>query len=129
VATPLAFYRYLPEPHALEVVAAGDLRSRFDSSSRQPERFDAPAVFLVAADHARTAARYGKRDARRYVWMEAGHAAQNLLLQAAALDLAGVPLGAFDPDTLQTSLALPEEHRPVYLVPLGHPVNPIRPAP
>jgi nitroreductase len=53
--------------------------------------------------------------------MEAGHAAQNLLLQAVALDLGGVPIGAFDDDQLSKILGLPANEDPVYLIPIGHP--------
>jgi nitroreductase len=53
--------------------------------------------------------------------MEVGHAAQNLLLEAGALGLGGVPIGAFEDDALQKALTLPVDHRPLYLVPVGHP--------
>jgi nitroreductase len=53
--------------------------------------------------------------------MEAGHAAQNLLLQAVALDLGGVPIGAFDDERLSKILGLPENEAPLYLIPIGHP--------
>ena len=56
-----------------------------------------------------------------YVHMDVGHAAQNLLLQAEALGLAGVPVAAFDPADLSRILSLPYEEEPVYLVPIGKP--------
>ena len=56
-----------------------------------------------------------------YVHMDVGHAAQNLLLQAAALGLAGVPVGALDPAALKPVLSVPEEEEIVYLVPIGRP--------
>ena len=56
-----------------------------------------------------------------YVHMEVGHAAQNLLLEAVALGLGGVPVGAFEDDALQNALGLPADQRPLYLVPVGHP--------
>lgn len=56
-----------------------------------------------------------------YVHMDVGHAAQNLLLQADALGLAGVPVAAFDPRALAEVLGSPPEEEPVYLVPIGHP--------
>ncbi len=67
----------------------------------------------------RTEAKYGER-AERYVHLEAGHAAQNLLLQAVALELGAVPIGAFDDDAVQDALGLPDDHRPLYLIPVGH---------
>jgi nitroreductase len=53
--------------------------------------------------------------------MEAGHAAQNLLLQAVALDLGVVPIGAFNDDHLSEILGLPDHEAPLYLIPIGHP--------
>jgi nitroreductase len=53
--------------------------------------------------------------------MEVGHAGQNLLLEAVALGLAGVPIGAFEDEALQKALELPVDHRPLYLIPIGHP--------
>jgi nitroreductase len=53
--------------------------------------------------------------------MEAGHAGQNILLEAVALGLAAVPMGAFDDDLLSEALGLPEDQRPLYLIPVGYP--------
>jgi nitroreductase len=53
--------------------------------------------------------------------MEAGHAAQNLLLEAVALHLGAVPIGAFYDEEVQAALGLPSDHEPLYLVPVGHP--------
>jgi nitroreductase len=55
--------------------------------------------------------------------MEAGHAAQNLLLEAVALDLGGVPMGAFDDLRVSHVLRLPEAESPLYLIPVGHPTS------
>ena len=72
------------------------------------------------AVYQRSAAKYGTR-ATRYVHMEAGHAAENLLLQAVALGLGGVVIGAFYDDQVRQALDLPEEQEPLYLIPVGHP--------
>ncbi len=80
----------------------------------------AGAVFVITGVVDRTAERYGRR-ALRYVTLEAGHAAQNLLLQATALGLGSVPLGAFPDDQLRRVLDLPTEQTPFYLVPVGFP--------
>jgi SagB-type dehydrogenase family enzyme len=77
-----------------------------------------PAVFVIAAVYERTARKYSN-SAERYVKMEGGHAGQNLLLQAAALGLGAVPVGAFHDDQIQRILALPENHEPLYLIPMG----------
>jgi nitroreductase len=51
--------------------------------------------------------------------MEAGHAAQNLLLQAAALGLGSVLVGAFSDERVSQILRLNEFESPLYLIPMG----------
>jgi len=115
------FYRYQPEGHQLLQLAQEDLRSAVWQAGLQQDALrDAPAVFLITAVYQRTADKYGER-ATRYVDIEAGHAAQNLLLQAVALGLGGVPIGAFHDDALGTALSLPADHAPLYLLPVGYP--------
>lgn len=112
-------YRYRPLEHALCATATQDLRAelcRAALSQRPVER--APAVFLFTAVYARSTATYGSRGVR-YTDMEAGHAAQNLCLQAAALDLKAVVVGAFSDDDVRRIAALPPDEEPLYLVPVG----------
>ena len=114
------FYHYRPQGHRLLKLAEGDLRSAVWQHGLQQDALrDAPVVFLIAAVYQRTADKYGER-ATRYVHMEAGHVAQNLLLQAVALGLDGVPIGAFHDDRLGTALSLPADHALLYLLPVGY---------
>jgi nitroreductase len=53
--------------------------------------------------------------------MEAGHAAQNVALQAIGLALGTVMIGAFEEAALVRLLHLPLEHRPRYYVAVGRP--------
>ena len=78
-------------------------------------------MIVIAAVIARTAQKYGEERSPRYVHLEAGHAAQNVLLQAVALNLGAVPIGAFVDDDVKRVLALPPDQQPLYLIPIGHP--------
>lgn len=119
--TPDAVGRYLPETHALEVHRQGDHRTATaDTTFDQEWVGDAPLILVLTAVEARTEQRYGDR-AGSYVLLEVGHAAQNALLQATALGLAGTPVGAFDAEALARALHLPADHEPVYLLPIGFP--------
>jgi nitroreductase len=69
----------------------------------------------------RTTQRYQERGATRYVPMDTGHAAQNLLLQAIALGLAGVSVGAFDDGLVSQAMGFPGQEAPMYIMPVGHP--------
>lgn len=122
VATSAGLVHYLPRRHQLERVSGRDLRAALCQAAlgQEPVR-EAPAVFVIATVYERTAIKYGPARTPRYVHMEAGHAAQNLLLQAVTLGLGGVTIGAFNDDEVGRVLALPADHRPLYLIPVGHP--------
>ncbi|MDD5555761.1 MAG: SagB/ThcOx family dehydrogenase [bacterium] len=112
-------YRYLPARHALSRAFAGDVRRPLAAAALgQPWVRVAPATILIAAVYARTASRYGGR-ARRYIDMEVGHAGQNISLQAEALGLGTVAVGAFNDAEVKEVLRLPKEEEPLYLMPLG----------
>lgn len=122
VITGEGIYHYEPEGHLLFLHKRGDFRpSLHRAALQQSPVLRALAVFLIAAVYDRTEAKYGKERSPRYVHLEAGHAAENLLLQAVALDLGAVPIGAFIDDEVQEVLSLPEDHQPLYLIPVGHP--------
>ena len=113
--------RHVPDKHELVEHLKGDVRRRLRQAALDQRWVEsAPAVFVIAADVQRTARRYGQR-AERYVLIEVGHAAQNLLLQAEALGLGGVSVGAFEDDRVGEVLWLPQGQRPLYLLPVGKP--------
>ncbi|HEU4643350.1 MAG TPA: SagB/ThcOx family dehydrogenase [Gemmatimonadaceae bacterium] len=112
---------YQPRGHRQELLLAHDPRPELARAAyRQSVVVEAPAVFVITAVVARTAAKYDGR-AERFVHLEAGHAAQNLLLQAVALGLGAVPIGAFDDQRVRDALHLPPGEEPLYLIPVGHP--------
>lgn len=121
VVTSTRTLHYQPDGHRAVVVSNGDLRLGLEAAAPgQSPVGTAPAVFAMTVVPERTAKKYGAR-ASRYVDLEVGHAGQNLLLQAVALDLVAVPIGAFDDDKVAELLALPDGHEPRYLVPIGRP--------
>lgn len=114
-------WKYVPRDHALEAISERDHRPELARAALgQAAVADAAAVFLVGAVYARTGVKYGAR-AERYATLEAGHAVQNLLLAAVALELAAVPIGAFDDERVASTLGLPGDESPLYLVAVGRP--------
>ena len=112
---------YIPQHHQLKVISRADARPALHQAAlRQEPVLKAPAIFVLTAVHARTARKYGQERSPRYVQMEAGHAAQNILLQATARGLGAVPIGAFHDQEVQKALGLPPDHQPLYLIPVGH---------
>ena len=120
-ATATGVYHYLPDSHRAEASLAEDVRmALWAAGFRQDCLRQAPAIFVITAVPDRTESKYGQQ-AERYVQLEAGHAAQNLLLQAAALGLGAVPIGAFDDESVASALQLPVGEAPLYLIPVGKP--------
>jgi len=101
-------------------VADGDVRLPLAAAAMSQQWVNRAAlVVVIAAVFERTTARYGKRG-ERYVHMEAGHAAQNLLLQAAPGAGCDATVGAFNDAEVCRLLRLPDGETPLYLIPIGH---------
>jgi SagB-type dehydrogenase family enzyme len=116
-------YHYQPRHHELKRTFENDVRGALSRAALGQESVrEAPAVFAIVGVFERTTWKYGERG-QRYVYMEAGHAAQNLLLQAAALGLGTVPIGAFHDEQVEKLLKLPKDQKALYLIPAGRPVG------
>jgi SagB-type dehydrogenase family enzyme len=114
-------YRYVPARHQLTPVLAGDVRLALARAALDQDCVGQAAATLVfTAVTRRTTRKYGERGLR-YVHIEVGHAAQNVFLQASALALATVTVGAFDDDAVARLLQLTREEAPLYLMPVGRP--------
>jgi SagB-type dehydrogenase family enzyme len=118
---PTGLYRYDPHLHELLPLRQVELRRELSHAAlEQSSIWQAPAVFVLTAVYERITSKYGERGVR-YAHMEAGHAAQNLLLQAVALDLGAVLVGAFDDAKVKRVLSLSQQEVPLYLIPVGKP--------
>lgn len=109
-------YRYHPGTHSLTPVKDGDQRDALEEATAR----QAPAVLVISAVYERTTVKYGERGIR-YVHMEAGHAAENALLQAVALGLGAVVMGAIDDDAVRQATGMSPAEQPLYVVPVGKP--------
>ena len=116
---PAGLYRYSPERHDLQHVADGDSRRALAAAALdQAWVRQAPAVLVITGVYARSAVKYGQR-AQRYTHIEVGNVAQNVYLQATALGLGTVFVGAFNAAKVQEVLELPADHEPLGLMPVG----------
>lgn len=112
-------YQYAPRLHRLEKIGSKDKRNALSRAAYfQSCVKEAAAVIVFGAIYSRTTRKYGKRGLR-YVHMEVGHAAQNVFLQAEALGLGTVMVGAFSDTAVATTLHLPDKVKPLALMPLG----------
>ena len=116
---PPGVYKYQPVENRLAIIKEGDLReSLARAAANQTWMKDGAVEIVVAAVQERTTVKYGERGVR-YVYIEAGHVAQNVLLQATAMDLGAVPVGAFYEDQVIELLDMPENEAPLYIIPVG----------
>ena len=113
-------YRYISEEHKIVRIIDGDVRSELSEAALgQVMVKDAPASVFYSAVFERATGIYGERGIM-YTHMEAGHSAQNIYLQAEALGLGTVAIGAFTDDRVRQLLNLPDDEEPLYLLPFGY---------
>ena len=112
-------YKYKPERHELVKVRDDDVREELAKAALSQSWVMEGAIdIVIAAVYERTTKKYGDRGVR-YIHMEAGHAAQNIYLQATALDLGTVTIGAFYDDRVKDILGMPRNETPLYMIPVG----------
>ncbi len=111
-------YHYNPDEHSLDKMKEGDIRGDLSRAALGQRAVDqAPVNLIIAAEFGRTTGRYGTRG-ERYVYIEAGHIGQNIYLQAVALGLGTVAIGAFHDDDVAELLEI--DFDPLYIFPVGY---------
>ncbi len=111
---------YVPEEHALLLVEEQlDTEALATAAYHQSFMAKAPCIFIITSVIEEYQAFYRERG-ERYVYIDTGHVAQNMLLEAEALGLGAVPIGAFDDEEVGQILGLSEKEQPVYIIPVGH---------
>lgn len=114
------FFHYDYEKHLIEQITDHNPSEYLAKASwNQNFIFEASLNIIICADFSRTTQRYGERGIR-YVFIEVGHCAQNIHLEAVACGLDSVPIGAFDDKKVKQVLKLPENIDPIYIIPIGY---------
>jgi SagB-type dehydrogenase family enzyme len=115
-------YHYGVRGHLLEEVARGDFRRELSRAALSQEFCsEAGAVFVWTAIFPRAKWKYGQR-AYRYVYLDAGHIAQNLALAAVGLELGSCQVAAFFDDEMNALLGVDgTDESVIYLSSVGHP--------
>ncbi|MGH8881294.1 MAG: SagB/ThcOx family dehydrogenase [Stackebrandtia sp.] len=120
-------YRYVSDNHTLLPIATGDQRGIVATASLADQEWlsVAPVLLLISGDPAAAETDFADQPppgrGRRYLWLEAGHASQNVYLWAAAERLGAVLVAGFDDERL--SPLLPDGHDPLAVVAVGHPAG------
>ena len=109
---PPGAYKYQTQGHELVKIADGDKKAELFKAVGQASIKNAPAVLVFSGLSEKT---------QRPAWMylEAGHAAQNVYLQAVSLKMGGVVIGGFKDEDVRKVLSLLEKEQPLYIMPIG----------
>jgi len=112
-------YKYDVETHTLMLIKEGDFSDELARAALDQDWVrNAPVNIVIVAEYERTTRYYGSRG-YQYVHMEVGHVGENIYLQAVALNLGTVAVGAFYDDQVAEILDLPSNYRPLYIMPVG----------
>jgi len=112
-------YKYKCATHELETISLGDARKELAAAALGQGAITQAAVDIVwTAVYERCAKKYQER-AELYVPIEVGHSAENVFLQATALNLGAVVMGAFEENKVQVVLKSPKDERALYIMPIG----------
>lgn len=112
-------YHYSPFENTLDLIHLNDISAELMLASHSQSMIaESAAVIVFGAVFKRTTDRYGERGIR-YVYNEIGHASQNLHLQAAAMDLGTVVIGAYRDEEVEEILDLNPNIRVLYMMPVG----------
>lgn len=88
---------------------------------------EAPVVIVACTNPMHSSSRYGLRGASLYCLMDVAFAIQNILLTAHSLGLGTCVIGAFNEEEVKKILGIPDECRPVAIVPVGYPAEDPKP--
>jgi SagB-type dehydrogenase family enzyme len=117
---PAGIYWYDSEKHKLVQTVEGDRRKEVSEAAFNQGMFEtASAAIVYSAVYERSMVKYGQRGRDRYVCMDLGHSAENVYLQAYALKIGTVAVGAFTDLWLKKACGMTRPEEPLYIMPLG----------
>jgi SagB-type dehydrogenase family enzyme len=122
IATQDGVFIYRPVEHSLEQTSDQDVRGGLAVAAQQESVAMAGCNIIVAGSTRKFTSQY-RNKARTYMLLEAGHIAQNILLQAVCLDLGSVPLGDFNTKEVSRICKLARNLEPIYIISIGHPIE------
>lgn len=114
-------YHYNIKNHLLEEIKLGDFGSKLAHAALDQEMCaDASVVFIWTAVFGRSKWKYLQR-AYRYIYLDAGHVAQNLALASASISCGSCQVGAFFDDEMNSILDIEGlEESAICLSVVGH---------
>lgn len=118
-------YLYVPGDramvHQLKPIKKASLGEAIFNSLNQNAFKDIPAIAIITGNMTKMAQAFGNTPQDKNVYLEAGHAAQNMYLQAESLKIGLVTNTSFQDNIIRNIITIPEEETLIYMVPFGHP--------
>jgi SagB-type dehydrogenase family enzyme len=115
----IGIYLYKPKKHEVVMIADKDVRQQLAGAALGQSSVKNGVIDRsFTAVYQRTTRKYGDRGIK-YVHIETGHAAQNVCLQATAMGLGAVTIGAFNDQEVSKLMSLPKDEEPLYIIPVG----------
>lgn len=118
-------YKYIPgdrvPAHQITPLKLADFKSSVFAITNQSSTKDPAAIIVITGDMQKMADAYGGEKHDKEVYLEAGHATENLYLQAESLKLGLVAISSFDEIKIRNLLSIPANETIIYLVPFGYP--------
>jgi SagB-type dehydrogenase family enzyme len=108
----MGLYQYQPQGHKLVKIADGDIKTNLYNAAPQNPIKNAPAAIVITGLSSKVKNPF-------WIYLEAGHVAQNICLQAVSLNIGTVTMAGFKPEEVKKALKLPDNEQPVYIMPIG----------
>jgi SagB-type dehydrogenase family enzyme len=109
---PMGIYKYQPQTHELIKMENGDKKAELFKAVGQAPIKNAPVALVISGLS-------DKAQRPNWMYLEAGHAAQNVYLQAVSLKLGTVVMAGFKDEEVRKVLNLSEKEQPLYIMPIG----------
>lgn len=118
-------YQYVPGEreavHQIQLIKQGDLHATIGTAIGQNAATNPPALIIIAGDMAKMAKAFDGVRNDNNVYLEAGHTAQNIYLQAESLGLGMVTIAGFDGAKVAAATGIPANETIIYAIPFGIP--------
>ena len=119
-ATEEGLFVYRPAEHSLEQTSEKDIRGNLATAASMQEFVATAGCNIIIAGSSRKLSTQFRNQARTFMLLEAGHVAQNILLQATCLGLGSVPVGGFTSSKeVSRACRLPAGYEAVYIICVG----------
>jgi protease I len=120
-ATEEGVFVYRPVEHSLEQTSESDIRSNLATAASMQEFVATAGCDIIIAGSVRRLTTQFRNKARTFMLLEAGHIAQNILLQATCMDLGSVPVGSFtSAREISRACRPPAGYEAIYIICVGH---------